>query len=62
MSLKKFSGNKNYIRDQHVSRVFQDFCVLGVDTLPGSDNHRLGLVFKVKWGTQISLDGDGGFR
>jgi len=40
-----------------------DYCLLGVDTFKqdGKDVIRLGFVLKILWGTEISLDGDGGF-
>ena len=41
----------------------QEYCILGVDTLKqdGRELFRLGLVLKLLSGTEISLDGDGGF-
>ena len=41
----------------------EEFCLLGVDVVPegGQDSLRIGLVLKLLYGTQISLDGDGGF-
>ena len=40
-----------------------DYCLLGVDTFmqEGEEIFRLGFVLKLLWGTEISLDGDGGF-
>lgn len=40
-----------------------DYCLLGVDTFmqEGKEIFRLGFVLKLLWGTEISLDGDGGF-
>ena len=44
----------------------EDFCLLGLDSfLQGEDRVetiRLGLVVKILWGTEVQLDGDGGFR
>ena len=42
----------------------EDFCLLGVDSFKQDgerDTVRLGLVVKMLWGTEIILDGDGGF-
>ena len=42
-----------------------DFCLLGVDSFNRDgerDSVRLGLVVKMLWGTEIIMDGDGGFR
>jgi len=40
-----------------------EYCLLGVDTFmqEGKETFRLGLVLKLIWGAEISLDGDGGF-
>ena len=40
-----------------------DYCLLGVDTFMQEEEEifRLGFVLKILWGTEISLDGDGGF-
>ena len=43
----------------------EDFCLLGVDSFNRDgerDSVRLGLVVKMLWGTEIIMDGDGGFR
>ena len=43
----------------------EEFCLLGVDVVAdgdgGQDSLRIGLVLELLYGTQISLDGDGGF-
>ena len=41
----------------------EEFCLLGVDVVSegGQDSLRVGMVLKLLYGTQISLDGDGGF-
>ena len=40
-----------------------DYCLLGVDTFmqDGEEVIGLGFVLKILWGTETSLDGDGGF-
>ena len=40
-----------------------DYCLLGVDTFmqQGKEVICLGFVLKILWGTETSLDGDGGF-
>ena len=41
----------------------EEFCLLGVDVVSedGQESLRLGMVLKLLYGTQICLDGDGGF-
>ena len=41
----------------------EEFCLLGVDVVSegGPDSLRIGMVLKLLYGTQICLDGDGGF-
>ena len=40
-----------------------DYCLLGVDIFTQDDEEVIGLgfVLKILWGTETSLDGDGGF-
>ena len=59
-SHRKSSPFKKSRQEPGLNHSDEDYCLLGVDSFNG--NIRLGMVFKILWGTQLILDGDGGFR
>ena len=66
-SMSKSAGSRKTPRANHPGvHSDEDFCLLGLDSfLQGEDRVetiRLGLVVKILWGTEVQLDGDGGFR
>ena len=66
---KYFSNSNNiyYLRRSSDGSSESDlsYCILGVDTVAREDSAHsaptIGLVLKVLWGMETSLDGDGGF-
>ena len=63
----KYFENIFYLRrsSDRSSESDLNYCILGVDTMAREDSASsaptIGLVLKVLWGMETSLDGDGGF-